>query len=296
MRKKNVMTLKERIKKDLTELFNGRPVSEAIRLPKKLHFSTRGLPQHFIGNRKAKTVLVMLNPGLDSKKADKCFLCMTCHYNRKNAPTFIRYYIREKERSGNMDRMRLDPFDLKQAAFLLTWKGSGIGLPRSFTGIKDKDSEKTRRDAKEAVLMNKLQLELIPYCSSTFDSKQFRIAGNPYKTLIPFLRTILDEIVSRERKYVVFCSAVFEPLFREYEHQHPGTFSGLDEKPVSKRIAKYSGRCRVVCIHYNNRDQMAIIAHTFPSHSFSGGGLNMVKYGKFCFQQYQKAKNRCLKR
>ena len=297
MRKKKVITLKERIEKDLTELFNGRPVSEAIRLPKKLHFSTRGLPQHFVGNRKAETVLVMLNPGMDSKLADKGFFCKTCHYNcktchynRKNAMVFMRDYMREKECFGHMDRMRLDPFDLKQAAFLREWKRSGIGFPRSFTGIKGEDSESARKAAKEAVLMNKLQLELVPYCSRKFDAKLFAKERSPYKTLIPFLETILHEIVSRKRKYVVFCSAVFEPLFREYEHQNPGTFSGLEGKEVSMRIAKYSGRCRVICIHYNNRDQMALIAHTFPSHSFSGGGLNMVEYGKFCYDVFNRAK------
>ncbi len=296
MSKKKVMTLKERIEKDLTELFNGRPVFEATRISKKLHVSTRGLPQHFVGNRRAETVLVMLNPGGDSKQADKCFFCKTCRYNRGNATAFIRDYMREKENFGHMDRMRLDPFDLKQAAFLLTWKRSGIGLSRSFTGINDKDTEKMKRAAKEAVLTNKLQLELVPYCSSTFNSKRFKIADTPYKPLVPFIGTILDEIVSRERKYVVFCSAVFEPLFREYERCYPGTFSGLGGKPVSMRIAKYSGRCRVICIHYNNRDQMALIAHTFPSYSFSGGGPNMIKYGKFCYEQYQKAKKRCPKK
>ena len=292
MRKMKPMTLEDRIKQDLTELFNGRPISEAIRLPKKLHFSTRGLPQHFVGNRKAETVLVMLNPGVDSKQSDKCFLCLTRHYNRKNATAFMRDYIREKENFGHMDRMRLDPFDLKLAAFLLAWKGSGIGLPRGFTGIKDKDSEKMKRAAKEAVLMNKLQLELVPYCSSTFDSKQFKITGNLYETLIPFLGTILDEIVSRERKYVVFCSAVFEPLFREYERRCPGTFSGLDGKPILKQFSKFTGHCRAVCIHYKNRDQLALIAHTFPYYRLLGGGKNMIEYGRFCFKQYQQAKKR----
>ena len=204
----------------------------------------------------------------------------------------MRDYMREKECFGHMDRMRLDPFDLKQAAFLRDWKGSGIGLPRSFTGIKETDSEVTRRFAKEAVLMNKLQLELVPYCSRKFDAQPFAKEPSPYETLISFLETILHEIVSRKRKYVVFCSAIFEPIFREYEHQHPGTFSGLDGKPIPKQFSKFSGRCRVICIHYNNRDQMALIAHTFPSHSLLGGGKNMVMYGRFCFKLYQQAKKR----
>ena len=54
------MNLDERIKKDLTELFEKKEISEAKELSEKtgLEVSCFGLPQHFVGDRKAKTVFV----------------------------------------------------------------------------------------------------------------------------------------------------------------------------------------------------------------------------------------------
>lgn len=287
------MTLHERIEKDLKELFQGKPISEAVRLPKKLQVSIRGLPQHFVGNPKADTVLVMLNPGGDSKQADHCFYCASRCYNRASAKTFIRSYVREKQSFGRLDRTRPDPFDLKQAAFLRDWKDSGINLPKRFTGIKDTDSKNGKLAAKEAVLMNKLQLELVPYCSRQFKTDLFAKNARLCRQLFPFLETILEEIVSRRRQYVVFCSALFESLFSEYEKCHHGSFSGLEGKPNKDESSGFKTRCRVICIHYKNRSQKALVAHTFPSRRLANNGSAMRKYGKFCFEEYQQAKKQC---
>ena len=52
-----------------------------------IEVSTRGLPQHFVGKRNAKTVLVMLNPGQDADRANRNFRCATIDYCRKSAKT-----------------------------------------------------------------------------------------------------------------------------------------------------------------------------------------------------------------
>ena len=57
------MTLDERIERDLTELYEGKEISCAKDLQAVIEISAKGLPQHFVGDRNAKTVFVQLNPG-----------------------------------------------------------------------------------------------------------------------------------------------------------------------------------------------------------------------------------------
>ena len=61
------MTLDQRIEKDLTELYEGKEITCAKELQSVLEVSTKGLPQHFVGDRNAKTVFVQLNPGKNVK-------------------------------------------------------------------------------------------------------------------------------------------------------------------------------------------------------------------------------------
>lgn len=73
------MTLDQRIAKDLKELYNGRNLNGVISSANDLNnahivnepFSTQGLPRHFTGDRNSKTVIVMLNPKLNTKKQNK---------------------------------------------------------------------------------------------------------------------------------------------------------------------------------------------------------------------------------
>lgn len=77
------MTLDERIERDLTELYEGKEISCAKNLQAVIEISAKGLPQHFVGDRNAKTVFVQLNPGQDVKKADDDFNTVTAEYDRK---------------------------------------------------------------------------------------------------------------------------------------------------------------------------------------------------------------------
>ena len=74
--KERVMTLDDRIQKDLTELCHGGDNQGEIQFASSLDgliqaksgqtsFATRAMPGYYFGDRKAKTVMVMLNPGLD---------------------------------------------------------------------------------------------------------------------------------------------------------------------------------------------------------------------------------------
>ena len=80
------MTLDERIQKDLLELYNGGDnqgeIQDAVILNGLIRaksgqtsFATRALPGYYAGDRKAKTVIVMLNPGCDVDEANDNLTC-----------------------------------------------------------------------------------------------------------------------------------------------------------------------------------------------------------------------------
>ena len=82
--------------------------------------------------------------------------------------SFVEKYAERQKlygiRYGLTQNGKADPFDVKQAAFLTPWDGSGIGL------VSDPDwsSEQYCLEAKTKVICNKLQLELVPYASAKF--------------------------------------------------------------------------------------------------------------------------------
>lgn len=277
------MTLDDRIKQDLTELYNGGKVSAAKSLEGLIEVSTRGLPQHFVGNRKAKTVLVMLNPGQDVDRANRHFRCATIDYCRKNAKTFIASYIEAMTNFGEIDKDREDHFDVKQAAFLKTWKGSGVRLPPGFP-----DDKKTFLKVKRNVLMQKLQLELIPYCSSTFE-----LGKESLLPVFPFVETLLDEILSKKRIIVVFCAGIFERVFKAY-NKHVGeevfALGAVAKSKRLKRNGKLHGKCIPISIRFHGKTQRALIANTFASQALSRAYALMENYGKFCASAFAAAR------
>lgn len=274
------MTLDSQIKQDLTELYYGGEVSAAKSLEGLIKVSIHGLPQHFVGNRNAQTVIVMLNPGQDVDGANRNFRCDTIDYCRKNAKTFIASYIEAMTNFGEIDKDREDHFDVKLAAFLKAWKGSGVRLPPGFP-----DDKKTFLKAKRNVLMQKLQLELLPYCS-----RKFEFAKRDLSPVFPFVETLLDEILSKKRTIVVFCAGVFEHVFKAYNKKIEETIFEMEETKYSlkslKPDGKLKGKCRLVTIRFNGKTQRALIAHTFASQALSKAYKTMEHYGEFCAKTY----------
>ena len=137
----------------------------------------------------------MLNPGCDAIIADHNYpsdICKLKIDDKHGLITFINSYNDARTNFGQIDYWRYDAFDIKQAQFLYPWKDSEITFPKYFPS-----DQSTYLDAKEAVLMQKLQLELVPYCSRTF-------AINKINPLISYVETLFDEIASCNRKYVIF--------------------------------------------------------------------------------------------
>lgn len=72
--------------------------------------------------------------------------------------------------------------------------------------VADRDG----RDAVVAALDRKLQLELVPYSSPRFDT-QLALRNRPQ--LEPHIERVLDVIVARPRRVVIFCSRFFSEYF-----------------------------------------------------------------------------------
>lgn len=280
--------LDKQILKDLEERLSGCAISTAVDVSKVIKdgVSTLGLPSYFFGDRAAKTVVVNLNPG---EAADICNdnWSERIAYLGTSIDDFIAGYAERQrtygEKYGITPKGKADSFDVKQAAFLTPWVNSGIGLSSN----QNWGDEKYRLEAKTKVICNKLQLELVPYASAKFD-----IIKSEIVRLRPFVDTLLDEIFSEERTYIIFQSAKFEEIFKDYNKAHPDTFTLL---PLAKTNAPlkadggFGGRCRVVKINYNGKTCNALIAHTFPNQGLSRAYDLMQKYGKFCFDEYIKA-------
>jgi hypothetical protein len=238
------------------------------------------LPGYYAGDRKAKTVMVMLNPGMDVDEANDNLMCDICKRSMKNAADIENYHQWCVE-YGHIDRSRLDNFDLKQAFFLHNWKDTGISLPENLCASPKSDKD-TLLKAKETVLTQKLQIELIPYASSSFSAFNKKMLS----LTVPFVETLFDEIFSQNRNYIVFCSKMFKDVFKEYNKVHQGAIDFVATESQIIPGSKINGSCSIVLIHHQNKTVKALIANTFPNQALPNAYHLMEKYGDFCYQQY----------
>lgn len=287
------MTLDDRIVKDLTDLYNKGEISDAIGLnglimPEvgQTSFAARTLPSYGGGKRDAKTVMVMLNPGKSVAEANKDYAIELQKRGMSNALEIDKYNDFNTN-YGDWDKNRHDNFDLKQAFFLLHWKNTGVNLPQ---GLCAKSDAQTMLDAKQRVLMDKQQLELIPYASRSFKS----FVKGKICLVFPYVETLFNEIFSKEREYVIFCAKKFEEVFKKYNKVYPGTIEFLGKSSQPIKNSKMRGSCSVIRINYNGKSICAIVANTFPSQALPNAYEKMADYGKFCYDTYCAYKNKKL--
>ncbi len=284
--------LDERIRIDLAERFYGNPISAATELAPLakdgdgFRFSTKGMPTYFTGKRDAQTVFVQLNPGMDAEKADAKWTEYTKEFNTSNPEAFIADYKTRQTNFGQLDRLRYDSFDVKQAAFLYEWKDSGINFPKNINW----SSREEKINAKELVLMQKLQLELIPFASQKFELNKSQL-----DLLVPYVETLLDEIFCKKegRKYVIF-GGDFDSVFKKYNETHPSSIVDLTGKIPVKGLKKNDGTdikrplyYKVIDIHYHNEQrQKALIAYTFPQTNLANAYAILQEYGRQCYEAF----------
>ena len=295
----------------------------------KISFATRALPVYTVGKRKAKTVMVMLNPGKGVKASNNDLLielkkrsmftmleklCCGVNSGSANLGKDIANYHYFNTHYGDWDYNRQDAFDLKQAFFLRDWpKDSDINLEVSdlnyiiqYQSSEDKMVKKVvaekKLKAKASVLNNKQQLELIPYASRKFD----KFNSNMIDKVFPYVDLLLDEIfsVEVERKYVIFCSAIFEDVFKAYSETNgkitfvDGFRRGPQGEPIRRKVEiSYKNKkrehkqtscyCTVIELAYEGKGPIrAIIADTFPRQDITNAYEMMAAYGKFCYECY----------
>lgn len=271
--------------------------------------STHGLPGFFAGKRDADTVMLMLNPGQDVALANNPMITyerimrgkkIGKGININSLDDFISTYRESSIYYGEIDEDRADNFDLKQAAFLKHWEKCGV----DFAGFLDDDykklgtskedvakKDKINKEAKRNVLMQKLSMDLIPYASRKFEgvnSKQMQL-------LFPYLETLFHEIFRTKRKYVIFCSAFYNKLFKQYNkwENNKWEIKELVDEPIpsDEVFENRSAFCTPITIRQidNGEQQNAIIAHTFPNQSLPNAYERMEEYGRFCFDEWKKA-------
>ena len=297
-----------RLKQDLDDLYNNGIGIGEMRGAKDLNgiiapqpgqtsFATKGIPSYGGGKRGAKTVMVMLNPGEDVTKANANLKRDLCKRGMKNLRD-INSYNEFNAHYGYWDRKRPDSFDLKQAFFLRDWENTGIGLP---IGLCANSSPEEKLVAKERVLDDKQQLELIPYASRKFD----KFNPKMIKKVFSYVDTLLEEIFSVERKYVIFCANIFEEVFKAYNgyNQTNGKVAFVDVskrgKPIRRKVSipytnkkgvhkQTSCSCTVIELAYKGKGPMrAIIADTFPRQDITNAYEVMAAYGKFCYDCFK---------
>lgn len=319
MEQQEPITLDDRIKQDLNDLLSKQQIDAAIELSNELFgekvseehsISTKGMPGYYAGERNAQTVMVMLNPGVNAWKNDG-----KDQYNEEidkygintsSLETFIStYHIRSKtgveQDLDKEGKIRIDNFDIKQAAFLKDWTDSGVTIPDGFpcNGNEDRD---VLRETRVNVLKQKLQLELVPYASQKFSS----LGRKKLCYLFPYLETVLDEIFRVDnRKYVIFCSGFFAKLFKEYSNEATKNNQSfrfkielLEKRPYSDILSNGNVYCTPVRIANidmdkekdKDREIVAIIAHTFQSYALPNAYDKMREYGRKCYKVLNKYK------
>lgn len=131
----------ERMSRDLQELYNEGATPGIIKgafglnglIPAKLgqtSFATKALPEYYTGNRKAKTVMVMLNLGRDIDEANSDLMSDIAKSSMVNAGDIVGYY-KWRANVGRIDKWRLDNFYLKQAFFFKEWKNTANSVTMS---------------------------------------------------------------------------------------------------------------------------------------------------------------------
>ena len=288
---------------ELSDIFKNPTGAEEV-------ISTHGLPGFFVGKRDADTVMLMLNPGQDVALAD-CPIT-TCEkikrgnkigkgININSVNDFISSYKIDSINYGDIDVDRPDNFDLKQAAFLKHWVGCGVdfagflddnykklGTSKEDVAKKDKINKKAKRN----VLMQKLSMDLIPYASRKFEG----VNSKQMELLFPYLETLFHEIFRTKRKYVIFCSAFYDNLFKRYNkyskrENRKREIKTIVDKPLDDDTVFDQKKAYCTPIKIRQKDngelQNAIIAHTFPNQSLPNAYERMEKYGRFCFKVWK---------
>lgn len=277
-------TLYQHIETDIRSLVergfveNARSLNEAIGNGKV--FAELGTPMYFNGNPEATTVFAMLNPGAGGDEFNLQFK------EGEDIRTIVDKYIETHIQYGDLDRDRHDNFDLKQASFLSGFPESGIDIPDYITN----PDTTIKLQAKQNVLMQKLQLELVPYTSKTFLNifDNLEMALQNLDPFLPHINRLLDTIIEKKRTYVLFGSQQYAQIFyamklKGYADIEVGTPAVFTIDGLKNKVY-----FNTVVIHHNGERIEAGIPYSFPRKDLPNAHIQMKKYGEACYQEMKK--------
>jgi hypothetical protein len=189
-----MMDFKEYAKQQFEEWKTTGKCSDAVRLNKlisaeKKYFDESN-PSFFYGDIQSSVVLIHHNP-----KRDKDYKEIPC--NHKNFGEFWDYYAffgKNKYSALNKDEKRYGKFDLKQIRFL-----------KPFNILPFKENNKNLN--LEIVIDKKLQLDLIPFGSPSFEYSKI---GK--ENIQPYFDRLFKLVLSAKRDYIIFCGVVFREI------------------------------------------------------------------------------------
>ncbi len=256
------MDFRQRVQKAFDE-WNEKGFCEEARLLNEGvgadYFDTAN-PHFFTGDINSELVLIHLNPKRNKQEWNK-----KCDYSN------FQSYWQSYERFGNRhygkesERTHKSPFDHKQIRFL---------RPFGMLSLDNKDKYQNL----ENVIDSKLQLELVPFGSPDFLYHKIGI-----ENLKPFVDRLISIIGEKQRKYVVFCGRVFEPILSDFI---------VDKTTHSFRLTKNDGNptksdFQVININLEkgNENINACIAPQFAKQ-----GYPVTEYGKKVIELYGKRK------
>lgn len=248
------------IRDDLDELVKTGCMSRAIRLSEVTgeHLNFNEYPAFFFGDLDASLVLVHLNPKQQNNDAPR-------FAGRPHIDTFEKYFdafrrFGEHSYASQSTGEHKSPFDHKQIRFL---------RPFGVIHFGDDTQENLRR-----VVDDKLQIELVPYGSSTFSGHRF-----PPEALREHFDRVMSVIAAHPRRYVIFCGAVFAKLLP------PGTVIDEHEFHLTKNDGSQS-RNRVRFANLRLPWQGRVISAGL-AHSFAQQGIPMDAYAREVVARYQ---------
>lgn len=256
-------TLLDAMERDVSELLETGIISAAVKLraETRQHLNGTEFPMYFVGDLDAPIVLVHLNPKQpdvleDLHSGDFAFDSIEAYFD---AHRHFGEYAYGRFSTGK----HYSRFDAKQIRFL---------RPFGLIDFVEESSASDRATNLERAIDTKLQMELIPYGSRDFNAKRFSV-----RALASHVDRLLGVIAAVERKFVIFCGSVFEPVFGKYVVKQHEFYL-----PTSQGTDRQKSRFANLVIPTSSGEIKAGLAHSWPRQ-----GIPMTAYGEEVKARYE---------
>lgn len=252
------------MKRDLDEFHSTGKIerAKALTLTTGMHVNHNEYPEYFFGDLGAKFILIHSHP----KQNDNLDTCYQGEFKFQNFTDYVIYHQKfgEKNYNESLQSRCKSSYDTKQVHFIKPFDALDLSSDDDFINL-------------QRVMDDKLQLELIPFSSSSF-----KVDLVTHDVLQPYTELLLDTIIKTKRDYIIFCGKVFESLLKPYAVKNEDhTFKLVKtDGSLSKNNANFS--CLV--LHYKGHEFKAGIAHSFAQQGLTGA--IMEEYGKKCCELY----------